>query len=141
MFNQQTTGGGMEVYFDDLVLDGEPQDFAADPKWEGRGNHVEFADRVRPAAARLRLHARRTTPAARPGEIGGIIWRDEEPAYYADRVGPLTLDDELFASGTHRLHGGRLRQRRLARLVRRRRQEGQATPGARGAAARTCSAS
>jgi flavin-dependent dehydrogenase len=29
----------------------------------------------------------------RSGEMGGGILRDETPAYYADRVGPLSLDD------------------------------------------------
>ena len=33
------------------------------------------------------------------GEVGGLIWRDEIPAFYAERVGPFTLDDELHASG------------------------------------------
>jgi len=36
----------------------------------------------------------------KPGEIGGVIWRGHGPAFYADKVGPLSLDDELFASGT-----------------------------------------
>src|SRR6185436_793657 len=33
------------------------------------------------------------------GELGGIIWRDEAPAFYGAKVGSLTLRDELFASG------------------------------------------
>src|SRR5205807_9179586 len=37
----------------------------------------------------------------KPGELGGLIWRGGGPAWYADRVGPLSLaKDELFASGT-----------------------------------------
>jgi hypothetical protein len=39
------------------------------------------------------------------GEIGGIIWRDEKPAYYGKKVGPLTLEDGLFASGRVALNG------------------------------------
>jgi hypothetical protein len=36
-----------------------------------------------------------------------VIWRSAtRPAYYADRVGPLTLDDELLASGRIALRGG-----------------------------------
>ena len=46
-FNQQNTGGGLQAYFDDLVLDGALEDFRRDPGWEGRGNVVEFEDRVR----------------------------------------------------------------------------------------------
>ena len=42
---------------------------------------------------------RRTARTAQKGRIGGIIWRDKRPAYFADKTGRLTLDDELFASG------------------------------------------
>jgi hypothetical protein len=35
-----------------------------------------------------------------PGEMGGIFWRlSKAYGYYADRVGPLTLDDPLEARG------------------------------------------
>jgi len=99
MFNQQNTGGGLEVYFDDLVLDGTAEDFRGDPAWEGRGNSVEFEDRIRRPWNDFGF--RPTSYAGgRPGELGGIIWRDEQAAYYGDRVGPLTLEDELSASGT-----------------------------------------
>lgn len=98
IFNQQTNGARMEVYLDDVVLDGQPQDFAKDPKWWAEGNHVEFEDReIRP------LHdfgySQTAHVGGKPGELGGIVWRDEAPAYYADRVGPLTLNDELHALG------------------------------------------
>src|SRR5207248_3077016 len=33
------------------------------------------------------------------GELLVTMWRDNHPAYYADKVGPLTLDDELYAEG------------------------------------------
>jgi hypothetical protein len=99
VFNQQTSGGGMECYFDDVVLNGEPQDFSRDPKWEAKGNKAEFPERgIRPlhdfAFALTNIAAGKGK-----GELGGILWRDEDPAYYADRVGPLTLNDELFAGG------------------------------------------
>ncbi len=98
LFNQQVTGGSLDIFFDDLVLDGVPQNLTGDPGWEGRGNQVEFEDRVmRP------FHNFGFSPTARagekPGEIGGVIWRDEPPAYYADRIGLLTLEDGLSASG------------------------------------------
>lgn len=98
IFNQQTTGDGMEVYFDDLEVDGDALDFTNDPKWEARGNKGEFAQRaIRP------LHdfgySQTQFAGGAKGEIGGIIWRDEKPAYYADKVGPFTLNDELLASG------------------------------------------
>jgi hypothetical protein len=41
----------------------------------------------------------------KPGEIGGIIWRDVQPAYYGAKTETLTLDDELAASGAIAFHG------------------------------------
>src|SRR5439155_9140449 len=36
---------------------------------------------------------------AAAGDVGGILWRSGKYGYYADRVGPLTLNDRLEASG------------------------------------------
>ena len=102
--NVQATGSGMEVSFHDLKLDGQPLDLSSDAGWEARGNKMEFKDRhMRP------FHDcgwRATSNAGgKVGEIGGIMWRDEMPASYASKVGPLTLEDELFASGRIAFNG------------------------------------
>ena len=98
LWNHQNSGDGLEVYFDDLVLEGAPIDLSRDPGWEARGNDIEFGERVvRPRhdfGFSMSSHA-----GGPPGEIGGLIWRDERPAYYADRIGRLSLNDELRASG------------------------------------------
>jgi hypothetical protein len=99
VFNQQSTGGAMEVYFDDLVLDGAPIDLDSDPKWEGVGNDVEFADRVRRPLHDFGLSPTHFAGGRAAGEIGGVVWRDEKPAYYAADVGRLSLNDSLSASG------------------------------------------
>ena len=99
VFNQQTTGGGMEVYFDDLVVNGESFPFDDDPKWEGVGNDVEFEDRSLRPLHDFGFSMTRFAGGRAAGEIGGLVWRDEPPAYYADQVGPLSLDDRLSASG------------------------------------------
>jgi hypothetical protein len=104
IFNVQTTGSGMDVFFSDLVLDGEAVDSRSNAGWEGRGNKVEFPDRT------LRPYhdfgwSSTSKAGSKPGELGGIIWRDENPAYYASKVGPLTLEDELFASGKIAFNG------------------------------------
>jgi hypothetical protein len=104
VLNVQTTGSGMEMEFRDLQLDGQPLDLSSATGWEARGNKVEFPDRhMRPfhdfgwmATAKA---------GGKIGEIGGIIWRDEKPAYYAAKTGPLTLDDELMASGKIAFNG------------------------------------
>jgi hypothetical protein len=99
VFNQQTTGSGMEVYFDDLAVDGERFTFDEDPKWVGTGNDVEFQDRALRPLHDFGFSPTRFAGGRATGEIGGLVWRDERPAYYADRVGPLSLDDRLSASG------------------------------------------
>jgi hypothetical protein len=98
--NQQTTGGSIDAYFDDLVIDGQAYNFDEDPKWEGRGNQVTFADHVKRPHQDFGFSPTSTHAGGKPGEIGGVTWRGAGPAWYADRVGPLSLDDELFASGT-----------------------------------------
>jgi len=99
MFNQQITGDGLEVYFANLSLDGQPIDLAKATDWSGKNHHREFADRaVRP----LHDFGHFDTNHAggkKNGEIGGIVWRDERPAYYADKIGPLNLNHRLRASG------------------------------------------
>ena len=99
IFNQQTTGGGMDVYFDDLVLDGMPLDLDTDVKWDAKGNEVMYEDRVRRPVHDFGFSPTNHAGGKSPGEIGGIIWRDERPAYYAQKVGPFTLNDALAASG------------------------------------------
>lgn len=99
IWTQQTPGGSMEVYFDDLTIDGHQELFDSDPGWLAEANHQSHKqDVLRP------FHnfgfSQSHFAGGDAGEIGGIIFRDESPAYYADRVGALNLDEELKASGT-----------------------------------------
>ena len=73
--------------------------FDVDPMWQGNGNQAEFAERVARPDHDFGFvpHAQ---DGSRGGTLGGTIWRDERPSYYADRIGPLSLDDELYAEGT-----------------------------------------
>ena len=94
----QLAGAPLDVYFDDLVIDGQEERFDVDPGWVGSGNQIEFTERVlRP------YHDFGYSPTANAGgeagEIGGIVFRDEAPAYYGADVGSLSLDTPLFASG------------------------------------------
>ena len=100
IWNHQTTGSAIEAYFDDLAVNGQEFNFDEDPKWEGRGNQVEFVDRVYRPLQDFGHSPATSHAGGKPGEIGGVIWRGHGPAFYADKVGPLSLDDELFASGT-----------------------------------------
>jgi hypothetical protein len=98
IWNPQTAGDYLDVYFDDLKIDGSEESFDNDPKWATDGNPVEYEQRVwRP------YHEIGYTPTSyaggKKGEIGGIMFRDEQPMYYADHIAPFSLNDELKASG------------------------------------------
>ena len=101
--NLQVSGKGMNIYLDDLSVDGESYDFTDDPDWEEKGNRTTFNDReIRPChnfGWSATNHAGGTL-----GEVGGLIWRadarkPEQAAYYADQIGHLTMAHKLEASG------------------------------------------
>ena len=88
----------MEVWFSDLTLDGKQIPLARDPEWEINGSRLEFTERiVRP----FNDAKWRTTALAggESGELGGVFWRDDPPAFLATPIGGLTLDEELYAAG------------------------------------------
>lgn len=98
IWNVQIPGENLDVYFDDVVRDGQAESFDAAEDWTGFGNDVEFDEpAIRP------YHQFGFTDSAHagshPGEIGGYVFRDVIPTYYADRISELTLDDPLSASG------------------------------------------
>lgn len=99
LWNHQTSGKGIDVAFTDLTLDGAKLDLAADPKWEGNHNDGEYVNRVIRPRHDFGYSPTKFAGGAEPGEVGGVVWRDVKPAYYAAKVGPLTLDDKLEASG------------------------------------------
>jgi hypothetical protein len=98
ILNMQLSGDAAEAWFADLTLDNEAIDLSRDPQWRSAGSHADFRDPiVRPfndASWQPTSHA-----GGKPGEIGGVFWRDDPPAFFATPVGKLTLDDELHASG------------------------------------------
>ena len=100
----KSADSGSEVYVDDVTINGQTEAFDSDPRWEGKGNRVTLqTHNVRP---RFDFGYSATAFAGGnvPGEMGGLFFRGdcryaERMAYYADRVGPLTLDKPLRASG------------------------------------------
>ena len=98
IMNQQTPGSRLKFYLDDLVLDGQTIPFDNEPKWLEDGNRMTYPQRF------IRPHhdigySRTNNAGGMLGEIGGIMFRDEEPAYYGDRVGPFSLEHPLSAAG------------------------------------------
>lgn len=99
IWTQQAPGKSMEVYLDDLIVDGKRESFDVDPEWASQGNNDSYEQQImRPFqdfGYSLSKYA-----GSDLGEIGGIVFRDEKPAYFADHVGPFDMDTQLKASGT-----------------------------------------
>jgi hypothetical protein len=98
LFNQQIAGDGMNAYFWDLEIDGKQVDSESLTHWQGEHNQTEHPESgIRP------FHnfgfSQSAFASGRQGELGGLIWRDELPAYYAADIGKLSLEDELYAEG------------------------------------------
>lgn len=98
IWNVQIPGERIELYVDDLVVDGRTYSFDRDPRWQAAGNSAEFAERMIRPFHDFGYSATRHAGGA-PGEFGGIVFRDERPAWCGAKTGRLSLDDELAASG------------------------------------------
>jgi acetyl esterase/lipase len=98
LMNMMKAGGRMTVYFDDLTYDGHSQDFAQDPNWDASRNRVTYQAADVGGAHNFGFSST-SYAGGKPGEVGGTFWRSGKYGYYADRVGPLTLDDRLEAGG------------------------------------------
>jgi hypothetical protein len=98
LMNMMKPGGCMTAFFDDLQYDGHAQDFTRDPNWDASGNRAAY-NSTNIAGAHDFGFSDTSFAGGPPGEVGGTFWRSGEYAYYADRVGPLSLEDRLEASG------------------------------------------
>jgi hypothetical protein len=99
LMNMMKTGGAATIYFDDLQYDGRSQDYSQDPGWVGKGNRDHFEDGEQVGAHDFGYSAGTSFAGGSPGEIGGRLWRSGKYGYYADRVGPLNLEQPLEARG------------------------------------------
>jgi hypothetical protein len=98
LMNLMKPGGPMTIHFDDLTYDGKAEDFGQDPGWVGSNNRATYED-LQVGAHDFGFSERTNFAGGKPGELGGNFWRSGKYGYYADRVGSLTLDDRLEASG------------------------------------------
>lgn len=97
IINVRKAGHALAVYLDDLTLDGKTWDFSTDPKWEGVGNRETYAESQTAGAHNFGFSETNFAGGAK-AEIGGIVWRSTY-ASYADKIGPLTLDQPFTARG------------------------------------------
>ena len=99
LMNALKAGGSMTIGFQALEHDGEVLDLGRAPEWIGSGNRTNY-DEPNPVGAHDFGFSRETSFAGgTPGEVGGNLWRSGPFAYYADRVGPLSLGQRLEARG------------------------------------------
>jgi hypothetical protein len=107
---KQFDGGGT-LWLDDVRVNGEREQFSADPGWDATGSRRTYETRnVRPRfdfGFSATAHARGQTA----GELGGLFFRGdcrypERLAAYGDRLGALTLARPLRAAGKVTLRRG-----------------------------------
>jgi len=99
VMNSEKPGNSLTIYFDDLAYDGKTEDLSQDPGWIGVGNQISYQRREEGGKHDFGFSAQTDHAGGTAGELGGVIWRSGVYAYYADRVGPLSLADRLEASG------------------------------------------
>lgn len=107
----KSADGGGEVWLDDVTINGDADDFAKDPGWEGVGNRREYqtAD-VRPWFD-FGFSPTNHAGGQGAGELGGLVFRGDcrykdRLAAYGDRLKLLNLDKPLRASGKVALRRG-----------------------------------
>lgn len=98
LLNMTKPGNAMTIWFGDLRHDGITEDLTKDPGWVGSHNRAKL-EHVPVGAHNFGFSPKTSFAGGKPGELGGDLWRSGKYAYYADRIGPLTLDDRLEASG------------------------------------------
>src|SRR5690348_9151962 len=77
------------------------QSFDSDPKWEGANNRIDTKE---PRKVTQDFGYSVSTFAGKGAcEMGGLVSRASDPAYYAAKITPKTLQDKLSASGTFAL--------------------------------------
>jgi hypothetical protein len=98
LHNMMKAGGAATIYFGNLTLNGKRQSLDSDPQWLASGNRTTFEDRELTGAHDFGF-SQTNFSGGKPGEVGGGLWRSGDFAYYADRVGPLNLEQKLEARG------------------------------------------
>ena len=108
--NARKTGGAVEIYFNDLEYSGQSTDLSkSSQSGEGSGNRAEGKETAQAGVQDFGYSERTSFAGGAPGEIGGCFWRSEQThGYYADHIGPLTLNDRIEVTGKVVLKTGSL---------------------------------
>jgi len=100
----KSADGGGEVWLDDVKVNGVSEDFSKDPGWDARGNRTKYVTNEVRQRFDFGYSPTHHAGGRGKGELGGLVYRGDDRsqnsmAYYADRVGPLRLNQPLHASG------------------------------------------
>lgn len=97
--NAQSAGNWLTIYFDDLSVDGVHEAFDDHPGWVGQSNRAKLDDYGLEGAHQFGF-SDSSFAGGKRGEIGGLLYSSPSvPGYYAAKVGTLSLEDRLRASG------------------------------------------
>jgi hypothetical protein len=101
LMNATKPGGVMTIHFADLRKQGVAVDLNREPAgWVGVGNRATYEEPMVVGAHDFGYRAGSNFAGGKAaGELGGDLWRSGPYAYYADRVGPLDLQQKLEARG------------------------------------------
>lgn len=99
LMNALKPGGNMTLWFSKLECDGAALDLSRTSDWLGSGNRTNYNETNPVGAHDFGFSPQTSFAGGSPGEVGGNFWRSGSFAYYADRVGPLTMEQPLEASG------------------------------------------
>jgi hypothetical protein len=93
-----------EVWIDDVTVNGQGFDFAADPKWEALNNRRTYVTKNTRPRFDFGWSPTHFAGGKAAGELGGLIFRGDcrDPhrmAAYGARLSTLTLDTPLVARG------------------------------------------
>ena len=95
---------GSEIYIDNLTIEGKTETFDRDPKWDAQNNRTTYQSNIVRPLFDFGFSPTRNADGRKKGELGGQTFRGdcrypERMACYGDKIGPLTLDKPLKASG------------------------------------------
>src|SRR5262249_41468336 len=95
----------------DIVVNGQAEDFSADPGWEGFQNRRSYQTEIVRPKFDFGFSKTQFAGGKGAGELGGVIFRGdcryaERMASYADRLSELTLEKPIRAFGKVALKRG-----------------------------------
>src|SRR5262249_2370353 len=100
----KSAAAGGEVWLDDVIINGDKEEFSRDPGWDQLNNRRTYTTTLVRPRFDFGYSATQHAGGKAVGELGGVIFRGDcrfgdKMASYADRLEELSLDKPLRASG------------------------------------------